>query len=327
MSIKIGIVGGYGHESVRHFPGASLAWALDGFDDAAFKKALKYGSRQTYASLEGMLEEFAPDIVYVGSVFTANGRLSALALERGYDVITEKPLAADWPTLCRLRDLTRSGDRRVIAEFTMRWNASFRRVREIVRSGQIGDTLMVHAQKTYKFGTARPAFYRDRALFGGLIPWVAIHAIDLVAWCTELSYRRVSAGYAPGCFDGFPSVETGASMLFEMDGGIPCTIHADFRRPAGARTHDDDRIRITGTEGAVEVSENEVVLISSEGESRWQRGSDDFSAVSCAEAIVAAALGETNEISTFQCINATGAALAARDAADSGETHAVSRVI
>lgn len=314
--MKIGIVGGYGHAIVRVLPGANLAWACDEYDQAALTQAQAVGCSQTYSSMEEMLEKFSPDLVYIGTVYAQNGSLAIRALERGFDVLAEKPLATDWKTYDRLKELTASGDRRVIAELAMRWTPALQKIRQIFRQGRIGDPVMIQAQKTYKFGSARPEFYKSRELFGGIIPWVAVHAIDFASWSTGLRFRSVSAQQGNRRFPEYHEMEDHAAMFFEMTGGIPCLITADFLRPQGASSHSDDRLRITGTEGVLELQNETVSLIDAQGEDRWDCPLDDSSGICMAEALVAGARGEPSaEISTAECLHITAAALAARDAA------------
>ncbi len=314
--IKIGIVGGYGHECIRPHPGATLAWATDDYDDRARERAKAFNQGLTFSSMEELLEKFQPDIVYVGTVFTQNGKVALKALERGLPVISEKPLATDEETLLRLREVTSKTGLNIIAELTMRWSAPFAKARSLIRGGTIGDPVLIQAQKTYKFGTNRPEFYKQRELFGGIIPWVASHAIDFASSCTGLQYESVSAQQGNRCLPEYGEMEDHAAMLFQMTTGVPCVITADFLRPAGASSHADDRLRVTGKSGVVEVVNHDVTLTTSEGTQHWHCPSTQDEGIQRAIALVDAAFGKTDEISTAESLHLTEAALMARISAD-----------
>lgn len=315
--IKIGIVGGYGHETIRVHPNASLAWAHDGYDDRALQKAEAFNHGVAFPSMEEMLEKFQPDIVYVGTVFTRNGPVALEALERGLPVISEKPLATDEKTLARLRQITSAKNLQIIAELAMRWSPAFVKARHLIQSGVIGDPVLIQAQKTYKFGTNRPDFYKKRELFGGIIPWVASHAIDFASSCTGLKYESVSAQHGNRHFPEYAEMEDHAAMLFQMTNGVPCVITADFLRPSGASSHADDRLRVTGTSGVVEVVNHDVTLTTSEGVQNWNCPSTETEGIQRAIAFVDAALGlKVDEISTADSLHITEAALLARMSAD-----------
>ena len=326
--MRIGIIGGYGHESIRLLPGVKLAWACDGFDQQALRRAEAAGGHKTYPDMDSLLEDFCPDLVYIGSAYALNGSLAIRALERGFDVVSEKPLAVDKVVFDQLGLLTASGERRLIGEFTMRWMEPFQRARELIRSGAIGQPVIIQAQKTYKFGAYRPEFYKERRLFGGIIPWVAVHAIDFAAWCTGLRYESVRAMHGNRCFPEFAEMEDHAIMQFQMTGGVPCLITSDFLRPSGASSHSDDRLRVTGSEGVLEIRNREIFLSDAHKEYHWLCETEPLTRAKLAEVMVKAALGHPDsEITTQECLHVTAAALAARDAADhSGQLFQVAEI-
>ncbi|HRJ72729.1 MAG TPA: Gfo/Idh/MocA family oxidoreductase [Terrimicrobiaceae bacterium] len=315
--LRIGLVGAYGHQTPRHYPGAEFAWSGDGYDQRALELAQASGVTRTFATMDEMLAEFDPHVVYIGTVYADNGRVAVSALEKGFDVVSEKPIAADDQTLVRLRELTAGGSRRIIAEFTMRWMGAFQKTRSLIAEGAIGETVHIQAQKTYRFGTRRPDFYKTREQFGGIIPWVASHAVDYAAWCTGLSYTSACARHGNRRFPDYPGMEDHAAMLFTMTGGVPCVISADFLRPSGAASHGDDRLRVTGTHGVIEVRGDFVTLASSSGEQQWTCETTEALHRQRAQDMVDAALGRpVSTISVADSLHITEACLAARTSAD-----------
>ena len=140
----------------------------------------------------------------------------------------------------------------MLTEFDFRCRKEFRAAREIVRSGQIGEPVLITAQKSYRFGK-RPVWYSDRTQYGGLMLWVASHAIDAIRFTTELRFRRVIGRSGNLSQPAFGSMEDHCTATFEMENGATGIVHADFLRPATAPTHGDDRLRIAGSKGVVEV--------------------------------------------------------------------------
>ena len=59
-----------------------------------------------------------------------------------------------------------------------------------------------------------------------------------------------------------------AAAVFEMENGCIATVTADYFRPASAKTHDDDRMRIVGTKGILEYMCGKVTLIDENGEQK-----------------------------------------------------------
>lgn len=152
---------------MRGYPEAELAWAADGYDEQAFVRAKARNCANTYESFEALLAKFQPDVVYIGSAYGRNGGLSIQALEKGYPVVSEKPLANNFQELDKLRELTADGRLQVIGEFAMRWNGAFAKARELIQAGRIGAPVHVQAQKSYKFGATRPSFTRPAHSLAG----------------------------------------------------------------------------------------------------------------------------------------------------------------
>ena len=119
---------------------------------------------------------------------------------------------------------------------------------------------MKNSQKSYPFGR-RPEFYKQRETFGGIIPWVSIHAIDWMLWIADRKCLAVSGYQSRTANRGYGEMEVNAVSLMQLEDDIIADVHADFLRPAGAKTHGDDRLRIVGTEGILEVRDEQVYLL------------------------------------------------------------------
>lgn len=106
----------------------------------------------------------------------------------------------------------------------------------------------------------RAAFFRDRARQGGLIPWVAIHGIDFVRFLCPLPAEAVFAGHSAIGNGGYGDLEATAQLMLALRGGVSAQVSADYLRPAHALTHGDDRVRVIGTAGVLEVRDDKVWL-------------------------------------------------------------------
>ncbi|MBW3637875.1 MAG: Gfo/Idh/MocA family oxidoreductase, partial [Armatimonadetes bacterium] len=109
--MRLAFIGGNGHHYLRHLlnekEGVEIAVAGDGSDnDAARGLAQKIGAQLFFETPQALLDEFQPEIVNIGAVYGHNGAIAALALERDIAVVTDKPVAATWEQLERLRELT-----------------------------------------------------------------------------------------------------------------------------------------------------------------------------------------------------------------------------
>ena len=220
-----------------------------------------------------MLDQCQPDAVSICGPFELHAAMAAEALRRGIHAFCEKPVAL---TLTQLADL-RSAYETSRAEFQgwyanglhlgammgLRYDPAFYTAWRAVRGGAIGTVRLVNAQKSYKLG-AREAYYRDRATYGGTIPWVGVHAIDWIHWFSGETFESVYATHSTQYNHDNGDLEMSALCHFTLSNGVFASASIDYLRPSTAHTHGDDRVRVMGTDGAIEVCGGQAYLINGE---------------------------------------------------------------
>ena len=134
------------------------------------------------------------------------------------------------------------------------WHRPYRALRQIVQEGLIGDVAQIASQKSYKAGVRAP-WYLKRATYGGTIPWIGIHMIDLMRWASGREYRQTFGFQSHVGFPELGDMENVTGSLFKLDNGGVAVLRMDFLRPSKAPGHGDDRLRLAGTKGVVEYQE------------------------------------------------------------------------
>lgn len=274
--MRLAFIGGWGHHYLRGAitdPACGIdspvAVASDGRDPAAaraFANSLIANQKATVTWFDdplAMLDQFRPEALSVGTVYALNGDFAAEALQQNIPVVSDKPVAASWEQFQRLERLTAGAPHRVLAtEFDFRCRPDFVAAKSAVEAGLIGRPILSVAQKSYRFGT-RPAWYGQRVTYGGTLMWIGSHAIDVIPYVTGRQYRRVSGVQGNLSHPELPEFEDHVVATFAMDDGSSAVIHADFLRPAAAATHGDDRLRIVGSAGVIEVRDGRCRLTTS----------------------------------------------------------------
>ncbi len=259
--MRVGIIGACGHGGTA-FAGrcpVEFAGAAPGYTDAEAVRSMARTHGIPYYETPDELFEHC-DAVVIHTVFAKNAALSIRALERGLHVYAEKPAATNLRELDELERAAKASGKRYFSMLTLRYDPWFATARRLCHEGAIGEPRLISAQKSYKLGE-RPAFYSDRALYGGTIPWIGIHIIDLALWLTGLSCEEVSARHSRAGNGGNGSMEATSAIRMTLTGGVQAQLHTDFLRPESAPTHGDDRIRIAGTRGVLEVRDDRVWLL------------------------------------------------------------------
>ena len=275
MTIRIGIIGASGHfgyvlDGLRQMPDAQLVAVAPGCPEEDIGKllanpAVVAAQPAVYGDYREMLDRGRLDVVAVNPFYYLHDTISAEALRRGVAPFCEKPLALDLRALEALRQVQQAVGLPVGIMLAFRYEPRFYTAQRLVAAGAIGEATVGYAQKSYKLGT-RPVFYKKRETFGGLIPWVGIHAIDWFQFVSGRRYVAVTARHSNLHAPQYPGTEDNAACLFELDNGGSAVMSFDFLRPAGAPSHGDDRLRLIGSQGCLDIREPGVLeVITREG--------------------------------------------------------------
>lgn len=239
----------------------------------------------------------------------------AACAARGWHIMAEKPLATSLTDLAAVRETIERSGVRLSMLLTMRFEPPYLKMREVVASGGVGRPLNLSAQKSYRRGT-RPAWQQEYRTYGGTIPFIGIHAIDLLRYLSGCEYTRLTALQYNAGLPGAGAMEESCGVLLELAGGGVATVRLDYLRPAKAPTHGDDRFRIAGSDGVIECLDGKVTLLTSEREPEelpLPRGGSIFGSF----------LDElqgrgAHPISAADCFAMTALCLRARDVANTG---------
>ena len=213
---------------------------------------------------EALLRGLHPDFAVVSARPDRIPRLGALAAAYGCHIVTEKPLALDFDSLRALQDAVAAAGVRVCAMLPNRARPPLAAAISAIHAGAIGRPLLLNARKTYKWGASRPAWFGDRAAYGGTIPWIGIHALDFIDAATDGDpLRDVSAFHANLAHEATSGCEDVCVLAMRLQSGALATATLDYLRPDAPVPHGDDGLRIVGARGelTVDIDRNRAVLL------------------------------------------------------------------
>jgi predicted dehydrogenase len=291
-------------------------------------RAVAFGAQHgvtVYDDHRSLLERAAVDVVAVFLPPHRQGEVVLDVLRAGRHVMADKPIATDLETLAEIAaECGRRPHLQVGMLFTLRGTPAYRQLQQVVQSGAIGTPALAYAKRAAMLKRAtRARWFFDRRLSGGLMPDLAIHDLDYLAWATDLRYRQVTAHELNvGNPDDHYMDDAGAALL-QMETGIPAVIeyHRLLQEPFGGM---DYRAKVVGTHGQVELSAAGQVTLVTEKEKSIL--TDLPPAINVfVEFAEAAAAGRRPLVDTSATLHAMAAALAARESAHSGRTVAIAR--
>ena len=150
----------------------------------------------TFSNFDQMMDQAKPDLLMVTTVDGYHSEYIVKGLQRGIDVMTEKPLCIDETQCQAILDAEKKAGRPIIVTFNYRYSPKHRTVKEILMSGAIGK--VTSTDFSWYLDTRHGADYfrrwhRRKESSGGLLVHKATHHFDLVNWWLDSGPADVSA--------------------------------------------------------------------------------------------------------------------------------------
>jgi predicted dehydrogenase len=211
------------------------------------------GPASRYDDWRAMLDAERPDIVVVCGRYDLNAPIALEAVRRGCHVISEKPAATTLADLAALREAVAKAGVLYTSMLGMRYALPFYTARTLVAEGLIGEVYLINGQKSYRWGNNRPEWYADPVAYGSTMGWVGIHAFDYCRWIAGVEFAEVCGYHANLVHTERPGCQDVATVAARLTNGGCASFTMDYLRPEAASTHGDDRARIVGSRGILEV--------------------------------------------------------------------------
>jgi len=249
--IGVGLYGGNGHQVNHLLDGCPWgeAVAFAGWEPPEGT----CGSRRD--SLEELLGDPAVELVSLCSPRRADQAADAIAsLRAGRHVYAEKPAAFSDRELEEILAVADAEGREFHEMADTVFQQPFFAMRQFVCSGRLGTIVQIWAQKSYPASFDRRP--QDEAIDGGLTRQAAIHAVRMVEHISGLQVadvdtRETQLGNPLG-----GGLRTASCLSMTLENGGLATVVANYCNPRGFGRHGNDQVRIFGTEGMAEITDD-----------------------------------------------------------------------
>lgn len=211
--------------------------------DRATAYADRHGIAGRYEGLDDLLADDAVDAVYVATPHSRHEADTLAALGAGKHVLCEKAFALDASQATRMVEAARSTGLFLMEALWSRFLPAYRRLRELLDDGAIGEPLLVEADFGFRVPTVDPS-HRLFDLFkgGGALLDLGIYPIQLCALVLGVPERVV----ADGVVGGTGADETVAALLHHEHDRLG-VVKASTRVPLSCTA------RLSGTDGWIEL--------------------------------------------------------------------------
>lgn len=150
----------------------------------------------TFTNYDEMVQKTRPDLLMVTTVDAFHSQYIVKALDRGIDVITEKPMVIDEKQCQAVLDAEKRNRRKIIVTFNYRYSPKHQKVKELLMDGEIGRVISVDFNWYLDVFHGADYFRRWHRLKnrgGSLLVHKATHHFDLMNWWLGADPVEVSA--------------------------------------------------------------------------------------------------------------------------------------
>ncbi|MEW6128010.1 MAG: Gfo/Idh/MocA family oxidoreductase [Acidobacteriota bacterium] len=139
----------------------------------------------TFTNFDEMMDKVKPDLLMVTTVDAFHSQYIVKALERGIEVMTEKPMVIDEKQCQAVLDAEKRSNKKVIVTFNYRYAPKHQKIKEILLSGEIGNVRSIDFSwylDVYHGADYFRRWHRLRNRSGSLWVHKATHHFDLINW-------------------------------------------------------------------------------------------------------------------------------------------------
>lgn len=200
-----------------------------------------------------LLDDPSVDVVVIAAVPCDRAALAIAAMQRGKDVLVDKPGLTTFDQLGEVE--------RTVAATGRIWSVCFSErfltpctltALELVQAGRIGDVIQSLGLGPHRLNRAlRPAWFFDRATYGGILNDIASHQIDQFLAVTGAADAEIVMSTV-GEFGTAPGFEDFGEIVLQTS-NVRGYLRVDWFTADGLPTWGDGRLFVLGSKGTIEL--------------------------------------------------------------------------
>jgi myo-inositol 2-dehydrogenase/D-chiro-inositol 1-dehydrogenase len=256
QTLKMGLIGAgrigrlHAEHLTSRIPSADLLMVADPFEEAARICAERYDIPSYGCDYQEVLDH--PDIqaVVICSSTGTHAQIIQEVAQVGKHIFCEKPIALDLPSIDEALDVVERTGVKLQIGFNRRFDTNYRRVRQAVEQGEIGQPLVLHIISR----DPEPPPIEYIRISGGIFLDMAIHDFDMARYLVGSEVEEVFAqanSISDPIIAEAGDVENAVIML-RFSNGVIGTISNSRHAVYGY----DQRVELLGSAGAISTENN-----------------------------------------------------------------------
>ena len=202
----------------------------------ALAKRYDFEDYAAYDDYETAIRDCDCDLVDICMPNFLHHDVAILALQRGRDIICEKPLATTVEDARDMVDTAARLDRRIYYAEDWLFAPAFRKALAILRSGQLGRPLYIRARECHS-GSHSPFAQSIRYCGGGCMVHLGVHPVGFMLALKENRWRELTAmtsgGRAKNLIHRAMEGEDWAGAFLRFEDGMTATVEANYTTVGG----------------------------------------------------------------------------------------------
>jgi predicted dehydrogenase len=171
-------------EAIAQSGWADVAAIYDPFPEAANKAGESVPGVALARSFEELLT-LGLDGVVIATPSALHADQSIAALRSGHAVFCQKPLGRNAAETSAVIEAARAANRLLHVDLSYRHTTGMQRIRDLIRSGALGQIYAVQTVFHNAYGPDKAWFYDAQLSGGGCLLDLGIHLVDLALWCLD----------------------------------------------------------------------------------------------------------------------------------------------
>ena len=217
--LKVGVIGcgriGLEHiERLSHKLRGVQVTAVSSASEKSAQKAAKICGGNVYTDNEALILDPEVDAVVITAPGHAHAEIVLQAIRAGKRIFCEKPLATTAEDCRKIVEAEVAGGRHLVqVGFNRRYDREYRKLKEVLDSGELGEPLMIHC--THRNPVVADSYTTDMAVHDTLI-----HEIDCLHWLVGDEYESAQVIFNKRTKHALPHLQDPQFMIFRTKGGI-----------------------------------------------------------------------------------------------------------
>src|SRR6188508_4081 len=215
----------------------------------------QFGEVKLAASEDEILNDKSIQLVLGAPIPDLRAPLGIRVMKAGKDYLSDKPGITTLQQLADVRKAVKETGRKFAIMYSERLEVrSAVYAGELIKQGAIGRVVQTVNLAPHRVNApSRPAWFFDKARYGGILCDIGSHQADQFLYYTNSTKAKVVAAQTGNvAYPQYPKFEDFGDMVMSGNGGTGY-VRVDWYTPDGLPTWGDGRLFVLGTEGYIEL--------------------------------------------------------------------------